>query len=43
MVKAMADAGLEPISATSAETAVIIRRGADSLGRLIKAKGIRLD
>jgi tripartite-type tricarboxylate transporter receptor subunit TctC len=43
MVKAMADAGLDPMSTNSAETTAIIRREADSLGRLIKAKGIRLD
>jgi tripartite-type tricarboxylate transporter receptor subunit TctC len=43
MVKAIADAGLEPMSTTSAETAAIIQREADSLSRLIKAKGIQLD
>ncbi|MDM0111331.1 tripartite tricarboxylate transporter substrate binding protein [Variovorax sp. J22R133] len=43
MQKAIADAGLEPMSTTPAETAAIIQREADSLGRLIKAKGIRLD
>lgn len=43
MLKFIADAGLEPARATSAETAAIVRRDADTMSRLIKAKNITLD
>ncbi len=41
--KLIADAGLEPMGTTSAETTAIIDREAATLGKLIKAKGIKLD
>jgi hypothetical protein len=37
------EAGNEPIGATPAETAGIVRREARFMGKLIKAKNIRLD
>ncbi len=43
MLKFIADAGLEPARATPAETAAIVKRDADAMSRLIKAKNITID
>jgi tripartite-type tricarboxylate transporter receptor subunit TctC len=43
MGKLIADAGLEPMATSPEETAAIVRREAETMGRLIKSKGIRLD
>ncbi|MDB5856791.1 MAG: hypothetical protein JWQ76_480 [Ramlibacter sp.] len=43
MLKFIADAGLEPARATPAETAAIVRRDAEAMSRLVKAKNITLD
>jgi len=43
MMRLIADAGLEPMASSSAETTAIIQRESETMGRLIKAKGIRID
>jgi tripartite-type tricarboxylate transporter receptor subunit TctC len=43
MQKIIADAGLEPANTTPEQTAAIVKKDADTMGRLIKAKGIRLE
>ena len=43
MARQIADAGLEPMATNSADTRAIIDREAQTMGRLIKAKGIRID
>jgi tripartite-type tricarboxylate transporter receptor subunit TctC len=43
MRKFISDAGLEPAQATPAETAAIVRRDAEAMSRLIKAKNITLE
>jgi len=43
MARQIADAGLEPMTTNSADTRAIIEREAQTMGRLIKAKGIRID
>jgi hypothetical protein len=43
MARQIADAGLEPMTTNSADTRTIIEREAQTMGRLIKAKGIRID
>jgi tripartite-type tricarboxylate transporter receptor subunit TctC len=43
LARLIADAGLEPMSTSPAETGAIVQREAEAMSRLIKAKGIRLD
>jgi tripartite-type tricarboxylate transporter receptor subunit TctC len=43
MQKTIADAGLEPRSTTPAETEALVRKDAQAMERLIKAKGIKLE
>ncbi|HYF20150.1 MAG TPA: tripartite tricarboxylate transporter substrate binding protein [Ramlibacter sp.] len=43
MQKMIADAGLEPASTTPEQTAAIVKKDAEVMGRLVKAKGIRLE
>lgn len=43
MQKYIADAGLEPRSTTPAETEALVRKDAQAMERLIKAKGIKLE
>ncbi len=43
LARLIADAGLEPMSTSPAETSAIVQREAEAMSRLIKAKGIRLD
>jgi tripartite-type tricarboxylate transporter receptor subunit TctC len=43
MARQIADAGLEPMTTNSADTRATIEREAQTMGRLIKAKGIRID
>ncbi len=43
MTRQIADVGLEPMSTNTADTRAIIEREAQTMGRLIKAKGLRLD
>ncbi|NML45333.1 tripartite tricarboxylate transporter substrate binding protein [Ramlibacter sp. G-1-2-2] len=43
MRKYIADQGLEPAPATPQETAAVVRKDAEVMGRLIKAKNISLD
>ena len=43
MLRSIDEAGNEPISPSPAETAAIIKREAESMGKLIKAKNIKLD
>ena len=41
--KLIAEAGLEPMGTTPEETRAIVRREAEAMGKLIKAKNIRID
>jgi tripartite-type tricarboxylate transporter receptor subunit TctC len=43
MQKLIAEAGLEPMGTTPEETRAIVRREAEAMGKLIKAKNIRID
>ena len=43
MVKLITDAGLDPVTSSSAEMAATIERESLAMGKLIKAKGLRLD
>lgn len=43
MGKLLSDAGLDPIGSTPAEAAAAIERESQAMGRLIKAKNIRID
>ena len=43
MLKLIDDAGLEPARSTPAETAAIVKRDAQAMERLIKARGITLE
>ncbi|QRF58399.1 tripartite tricarboxylate transporter substrate binding protein [Variovorax paradoxus] len=43
MQRLIAEAGLEPMGTTPEETRAIVRREAEAMGKLIKAKNIRID
>ena len=43
MQKLIVEAGLEPMGTTPEETRAIVRREAEAMGKLIKAKNIRID